>query len=101
MEQHLISKYKLKNNGPPVKVALYMCESYKWRMQLQWRAEHVGFIKSWTEFATREDLRVDDTIVFTPKDDGFQVDVFRKESSCSSIFSCRRHREGPYDDPCH
>jgi hypothetical protein len=26
MEQHLIRKYKLKNNGPPVKVVLYMGE---------------------------------------------------------------------------
>jgi hypothetical protein len=59
-------------------------------VQLQWRAEHVGFIKSWTKFASKADLHVDDTIMFTPKDDGFQVDVYM-ESSCSSIFSCRKH----------
>jgi hypothetical protein len=99
MEQHLISKYKLKNNGPPVKVCLYMGERCEWKVQLQWTGQRVGFIKSWSEFTARLFLRVDDMIVFTPKDDGFKVDVFRKETSCSSIFSRRRHREGPYADP--
>jgi hypothetical protein len=99
MEQHLIIKYKLKNNGSPVKVCLYMGERYEWKVQLQWTAQRVGFIKSWSEFNARLGLRVDETIVFTPKDDGFKVDVFRKETSCSSIFSCKRHREGPYVDP--
>jgi hypothetical protein len=65
MEHHLTRKCKLKNNGPLVKVALNMGQSCEWRVQLQWRAERVGFIKSWSEFATRADLRVDDTIVFT------------------------------------
>jgi hypothetical protein len=84
-----------------VKVALYMGQHYEWRVQLQWRAERVGFIKSWSEFAARVGLRVDDTVVFTPKDDGFQVDVFKKESSCFSIFNCGKHREGPYVDRCY
>ncbi|KAK1607972.1 hypothetical protein QYE76_031645 [Lolium multiflorum] len=70
---------------PPVKVALYMGERCEWKVQLQWRAERVGFIKSWSEFAARLDLHINDTIIFTPKDDGFTVDVFSKESSCSSI----------------
>jgi hypothetical protein len=84
-----------------VKVALYMGERCEWKVQLQWRAERVGFIKSWSEFVTRASLHFDDTIIFTPKDDGFKVDVFRKEPSSSSIFSCRKHREGPYADPHH
>jgi hypothetical protein len=46
MEQLLIRKYKLKNNGPLVKLALYMGERCEHRVQLQWRAERVGFIKS-------------------------------------------------------
>ena len=45
MEQLLIKKYKLENNGPPVKVALYMGERCEHRVQLQWRAERVGFIR--------------------------------------------------------
>jgi hypothetical protein len=54
-----------------VKVALYMGQRCEWRVQLQWRAQRVGFIKSWSEFAARTDLRIDDMIVFTPKDDSF------------------------------
>jgi hypothetical protein len=98
MEQLLINKYKL-NNGPLVKVCLYMGERCEWKVQLQWTTHRVGFIKSWSEFTARLFLCVDDMIVFTPKDDGFKVDVFMEESSCSSIFSCRWHREGPYADP--
>jgi hypothetical protein len=93
MELHLIRKYKLKNNDPVVKVCSYMGERCEWKVQLQWMGQRVGFIKSWSDFAARLGLRVDDTIAFTPKDDGFKVDVLRKETSCSSIFSCRRHRE--------
>jgi hypothetical protein len=89
MEQHLITKYKLKNNGPPVKVCLYMDEHCEWNV----------FIKRWSDFAARLTLHVDDAMVFTPKDDDFKVDVFRKETLCSNIFSCRKHREGPYADP--
>jgi hypothetical protein len=55
----------------PVKVALYMGERYEHRVQLQWRAGHVGFIKSWSKFAGKAELRVDDTLFFTPADDGF------------------------------
>jgi hypothetical protein len=76
-----------------------MGERCEWKVQLQWRAERVGFIKSWSEFVARADLHVDDTIMFTPKNDGFLVDVFRKETSCSSIFSCTKHRKGPCADP--
>jgi hypothetical protein len=99
MEQLLIKKNKLKNNGPPVKVALYMGEYCEYRVQLQWTAERVGFIKSWSEFVDKADLKVDDTVVFTPADDGFQVEVFRKENSCSSIGDCKKHRNDPYVDP--
>jgi hypothetical protein len=34
MEQLLIGKYKLKNNGPPVKAVLYMGERCEWWVQL-------------------------------------------------------------------
>ena len=51
MEQLLIRKYKLKNNGPPVKVCLYQREYCQYKVQLQWRAGRVGFIKGWSEFA--------------------------------------------------
>jgi hypothetical protein len=99
MERHLINKHKLKNNGPSVKVCLYTGERCERKVQLKWRVERIGFIKSWSEFAARLGLRVDDRIVFTPRDDSFKVDAFRKETLCSIIFSCKRHREGPYVDP--
>jgi hypothetical protein len=99
MEQPLIRKYKLINNGPRVKVFLYLGEHCEWKVQLQWIGQRVGFIKSWSKFAAKILLHVDDTLVFTPQDDGFKVDVFRKETSYSSIFGCKRHREGPYVDP--
>jgi hypothetical protein len=50
---------------------------------------------------TKAEVRVDYTIIFTPADDGFQVEVFRKDTSCSSIWSCKKHRQGPWADPCH
>jgi hypothetical protein len=99
MEQPLIRKYKLKNNGPPVKVCLYLGERCEWKVQLQWTGQRVGFIKSWSEFTARILLHVDDTLVFTPQNDGFKVDLFRKEMSCSNVFGCKRHREGPFADP--
>jgi hypothetical protein len=99
MEQLLITKYKLKNNAPSVKVCLYMGQHCEWKVQLKWTGQRTVFTKGWSEFAARLLLRVDDTLVFTPQDDGFKVDIFRKETSCSSIFSCKRHREGPYVDP--
>jgi hypothetical protein len=45
MEQLLIKKYKLKNNGTLVKVALYMGERCEYRVLLQWTAYCDGFIK--------------------------------------------------------
>ena len=51
MEQLLITKYKLKNNGPPVKVCLYLGQRCEWKVQLQWTCQRVGFIKSLSEFA--------------------------------------------------
>jgi hypothetical protein len=50
-------------------------------VHLQWTGQRVRFIKSWSEFAGRLLLHVDDTIVFTPQEDGFKVDVFKKETS--------------------
>jgi hypothetical protein len=95
MEQLMIEKYKLKNNGPPVKVALYVGERCEHKVLLQWKAERVGFMKSWGEFAGKAGLEVDDTLFFTPAHDGFQVDMYRIASSCSSIWSCKKHRHGP------
>jgi hypothetical protein len=83
LKQHLISKYKLKNNGPPVKMWLYMGKRCTVKVQLQWRAEHVGFIKGWSEFAGRLALHIDNAIVYTPMDDDFKVDVFKKETSAA------------------
>jgi hypothetical protein len=40
-------------------------------VQLKWKGQRVGFIKCWSEFAARLLLHVDDTIFFTPQDDGF------------------------------
>jgi hypothetical protein len=37
MEQFLIKKYMLKNDGPPVKVALYMGDYCRHKVQLQWK----------------------------------------------------------------
>jgi hypothetical protein len=71
MEQLLIKKYKQKNNGPPVKVSLYTSERCEHKVQLPWKAERVGFIKSWSKFTGKAELRVDDTLFFTVADDGF------------------------------
>jgi hypothetical protein len=68
-------KYKHKNNGPPVKVILYMDEHCEHKVQL--KAERVCFIKSWSKFVGKGQLDVDDTIVFTPIDNDFQVEVYR------------------------
>ncbi|KAK1693823.1 hypothetical protein QYE76_010520 [Lolium multiflorum] len=73
----------------------------QWKVQLQWTGQRVGFIKSWSEFCDRIMQHVDDTLVFTPQDEGFKVAVFRKETSVSSVFGCNRHREGPFADPRH
>ena len=75
MEQLLIKKYKLKNNGPPVKVCLYEREYCQYKVQLQWRAGRVGFSKGWSEFTEKAQIAVDDTLVFTP---------WTTASSCSS-----------------
>ncbi|KAK1620156.1 hypothetical protein QYE76_025673 [Lolium multiflorum] len=90
-------KYKHKNNGPPVKVILYMDEHCEHKVQL--KAERVHFIKSWSKFVGKAQLDVDDTIVFTPTDNDFQVEVYRKETSYSSIWSCNNHHHGPYANP--
>jgi hypothetical protein len=57
-----------------------MGERCEHMVQLQWRAERVGFIKSRSKFTGKAGLKVDDTIVFTTKDDDFEVDVYRKDS---------------------
>ncbi|KAK1616110.1 hypothetical protein QYE76_021627 [Lolium multiflorum] len=66
MEQLLITKYKLKNNGPPVKVCLYMGQRCEWKVQFQWTGQRVG-----------PTVRVEGAVPV----DGFKVDVFRKETS--------------------
>jgi hypothetical protein len=71
----------------------------EWNVQLQWTCQRVGFIKSWSEFCTRILLHVDDMLVFTPQDNGFKVVVL--ETSCSTVFGCKSHREGPFADPRH
>lgn len=46
MEYPLIKKYNLKNNGPTVKLVLYMGDYREYKVQLQWKYERVGFIKA-------------------------------------------------------
>jgi hypothetical protein len=62
---------------PPVKVCLYTGQRCEWKVQLQCMGQRVGFIKGWSEFTARLLLCVDNTIVFTPQDDGFKVDIFK------------------------
>jgi hypothetical protein len=45
--------------------------------KVQLKAERVCFIKSWSKFVGKGQLDVDDTIVFTPIDNDFQVEVYR------------------------
>jgi hypothetical protein len=80
-----------------MKVCLYLGQRCEWKVQLQWTGQRVRFIKSRSEFCVRILLHVDHTLVFTP-DDGFKVYVFRKKTSFSSVFDCKRHRDGPVAD---
>jgi hypothetical protein len=38
----------------------------------------LGFIKSWSKFVRKAELWVNDTLVFTPSDDGFHVGIGRR-----------------------
>jgi hypothetical protein len=40
-------------------------------IQPQWTGDRVVFIKGWTEFDRKSQMVIDDTIVFTPMDGGF------------------------------
>jgi hypothetical protein len=54
-----------------------MGQQCEWKVHLQWTGQRVGFIRSWREFSARLLLRVDDTIVFTPQDDGVTSQNFQ------------------------
>ena len=67
-------------------------------MQLAWRTQRVFFWKGWDVFAKESKLEVDDTVVFTPMDDGFAVQVYMHATSVGIVWGCRRHRAGPWEE---
>jgi hypothetical protein len=73
----------------------------EYKVQLQWKGERVGFIEGWSEFLGKARLKAGDTLVFTSMDDGLQVQVYRKAASVESLWSCKKHRQGPWEDPRH
>jgi hypothetical protein len=60
----------------------------------------VAFIKGWTEFAVKSQIAINDTIVFTHMDGGFDFWLYREGNSVVVIWGCKKHHSGPWADPC-
>jgi hypothetical protein len=50
-----------------------MGKYYENNVQLLWRGDMVAFIKGWSEFARKSEMSIDEMVVFTPMDDGFDL----------------------------
>jgi hypothetical protein len=74
---------------------------YENNVQLKWTAGRVAFIKGWKEFIKKPKILVHDTIVFTPVDNGFDIRLYREGTSVEVIWGCKKHRLGPWADPCY
>jgi hypothetical protein len=99
MEQPLIKKYKLKKEGPFVKTPLFLGQFCESNVQLQWTADRVTFIKGWTKFVRKSEITINNTIVFTPMDDGFDFRLHREGTSMEVIWGCKKHSSRPWEDP--
>jgi hypothetical protein len=44
---------------------------------------------------------IDDTVIFTPMDGGFDVKVYRYGISVVNIWECEKPRQGHWEDPLY
>jgi hypothetical protein len=79
--------------------AAYLGKYCENNVQLRWRCERVALIKGWSEFIGKAEMSADKMCVFTPIDGGFDFNFYKKGTSVEIIWSCKKHRQGPWADP--